>query len=223
MCLHGSHRLRLLFLAAASVAAASVFACGSFAQKAGRVKAPAAASVPDFGKNVLVFDAALPAAEIRAKIDAIYQEQRGSEFGPGRYAILLRPGEYKLNIPLGFYTEVAGLGATPDAVHVSGNVHADAALGNNNATTTFWRSAENLAVTPEGGTLQWAVSQAVSFRRMHVMGNMVLHQHRGWASGGWMADTLVDGVVDSGSQQQWISRNTDWQKWTGISEDGHGG
>ncbi len=178
---------------------------------------PLSQTKPDLGPNVFVFDAAMASREMQAKIDRIYAEQKGSEFGSGRYAILLRPGQYHLNVPLGFYTELAGLGTVPDAVHVTGDVHVDAALGNNNATTTFWRGAENLSVTPEGGTLQWAVSQAVSFRRMHVMGNMVLHQHRGWASGGWMADTLVDGTVDSGSQQQWISRNTDWKQWTGSN------
>jgi hypothetical protein len=57
----------------------------------------------------------------------------------------------------------------------------------------------------------------VSFRRMHVQGNLVLHQHRGWASGGWMSDTLVDGNVDSGSQQQWISRNSEWGSWSGSN------
>jgi hypothetical protein len=46
---------------------------------------------------------------------------------------------------------------------------------------------------------------------------MVLHQHRGWASGGWMSDSLVDGNVDSGSQQQWISRNSEWGSWTGSN------
>jgi hypothetical protein len=65
--------------------------------------------------------------------------------------------------------------------------------------------------------MQWAVSQAVSLRRMHVRGDLVLHQHRGWASGGWMSDSLVDGNVDSGSQQQWISRNCDWKSWTGSN------
>ena len=70
---------------------------------------------------------------------------------------------------------------------------------------------------PAGGTMQWAVSQAVSLRRMHVRGDLVLHQHRGWASGGWMSDSLVDGNVDSGSQQQWISRNCDWKSWTGSN------
>ena len=65
--------------------------------------------------------------------------------------------------------------------------------------------------------MQWAVSQAVPFRRMHVRGNLVLHQNHGWASGGWMSDSLVDGNVDSGSQQQWISRNSEWGSWTGSN------
>ena len=170
-----------------------------------------------FGPNVFVFEPGMSSSAMQAKINEIDAQQEHSEFGPGRYAFLLKPGEYKLDIPVGFYTEVMGLGATPDAVHVTGNVHADAALGRNNATTTFWRGAEGFSVTPTGGTLQWAVSQAVFFRRMHVEGDMVLHQHRGWASGGWMSDTKVDGNVDSGSQQQWISRNTEWKSWTGSN------
>lgn len=170
-----------------------------------------------FGPNVFVFDPSIPATDMQAKINEVYAQQEHSEFGPGRFAFLLRPGDYHLDIPIGFYTQVVGLGATPDAVHVTGNVHADAALRNNNATTTFWRAAEGFSVTPSGGTLQWAVSQAVSFRRMHVLGDMVLHQHHGWASGGWMSDTRVDGNVDSGSQQQWISRNTEWKSWTGSN------
>ncbi len=154
---------------------------------------------------------------MQAKIDAVYAEQQHSEFGAGRYAFLFQPGEYKVDIPVGFYTQVVGLGADPDAVHITGNVHADASLGRNNATCTFWRTAEGFSVTPSSGTLQWAVSQAVSFRRMHVLGDMVLHQNRGWASGGWMSDTKVDGNVDSGSQQQWISRNVEWKGWTGSN------
>jgi hypothetical protein len=49
---------------------------------------------------------------------------------------------------------------------------------------------------------------------MHVRGNIAL-DNGGWASGGFMADTKVDGQVRSGSQQQWLSRNTDWGSWTG--------
>jgi hypothetical protein len=65
--------------------------------------------------------------------------------------------------------------------------------------------------------MQWAVSQAVFFRRMHVLGNLVLHQKRGWASGGWISDSVIDGNVDSGSQQQWLSRNSEWKSWTGAN------
>jgi hypothetical protein len=110
-----------------------------------------------------------------------------------------------------------GLGASPDATRIAGNVHADANLEHNNATTTFWRAAEGLSIEESGGTMHWAVSQAVSLRRMHVRGDLVLHQNHGWASGGWMSDSLVDGNVDSGSQQQWISRNCDWKSWTGAN------
>ena len=65
--------------------------------------------------------------------------------------------------------------------------------------------------------MQWAVSQAVPFRRMHVRGNIVLHQNGGWDSGGWVSDTLVDGNVGAGPQQQWISRNSEWDNWTGAN------
>lgn len=172
---------------------------------------------PNFGSNVLIFDPTMPQASMQQQIDNIYAVERRNEFGPERYAFLFLPGEYHLDVPVGFYTQVVGVGASPDAVHIVGNVHADASHDNNNATTTFWRAAEGFSVTPAGGTMQWAVSQAVPFRRMHVLGNLVLHQHHGWASGGWMSDTLVDGNVDSGSQQQWISRNSEWGSWTGSN------
>ena len=176
---------------------------------------------PDFGLNVLVFSPSMPTAEIQKQIDAIYAAQQHSEFGTQRNAILFTPGDYKLDVPIGFYTEVIGLGATPDAVRITGNVHADASLPRNNATCTFWRAVEGFSVAPTGGTangtMQWAVSQAAPFRRMHILGNLVLHQKHGWASGGWISDSVIDGTVDSGSQQQWISRNAEWKNWTGAN------
>jgi hypothetical protein len=178
-------------------------------------------SKPDFGPNVLVFNPSMPAAEIQQQIDKVYAVQQHSEFGPERNALLFLPGDYKVDVPVGFYTEVIGLGASPDGVHITGNVHSDASLPHNNATCTFWRAAEGFSVTPQGGaangTMQWAVSQAVPFRRMHVLGSMVLHQNGGWASGGWMSDSLVDGNVGAGPQQQWISRNSEWGSWSGAN------
>jgi hypothetical protein len=172
---------------------------------------------PDFGPDVLLFDPSMPSSDIQAQIDKVYSVQQHSEFGTARYALLFQPGEYHVDIPVGFYTQVLGLGPTPDAVHITGNVHSDASLPRNNATCTFWRAAEGFSVTPTGGTMQWAVSQAVPFRRMHILGNVVLHQKGGWASGGWMSDSLVDGNVGAGPQQQWISRNSEWGSWTGAN------
>ena len=183
-----------------------------FAAEAGMAQ-----TMPQMGPHVLIFTPQMKAAAIQAEIDRVYAEQEHSEFGSGRYALVFLPGTYRVDVPVGFYTEVMGLGASPDAVQIVGNVHADASLPHNNATCTFWRALEGLAVTPAGGTMQWAVSQAAPFRRMHVKGSMVLHQQHGWASGGWMADALVDGNVDSGTQQQWMARNSEWASWTGAN------
>ncbi len=180
--------------------------------------APAAKRAkPEFGPNVLIFDPSMPSQAIQKQIDAAYAVQEHNEFSLQRNALFFLPGSYSVDVPVGFYTEVMGLGASPDATRIAGNVHADANHEHNNATTTFWRAAEGFSVGPAAGTMQWAVSQAVSLRRMHVRGDLVLHQHHGWASGGWMSDSLVDGNVDSGSQQQWISRNCDWKSWTGSN------
>lgn len=176
-----------------------------------------ATALPDLGPNVFLYTPKSRTADIQATIDEVYAQQQHAEFGSGRYAFVFAPGTYHLHLPIGFYTQVIGLGASPDAVHITGDVRVDAALNNNNATTTFWRSAEGFSITPDSGTVQWAVSQAVSFRRMHVRGGMVLNQQHGWASGGWMSDTAVDGTVDSGTQQQWVSRNTEWNRWTGAN------
>jgi hypothetical protein len=177
----------------------------------------ATSAPPDFGPNVLIFNSSTPAATIQEQIDKIYATQRRNEFGPERNALLFLPGTYNVDVPIGFYTQVLGLGTSPDSVQITGNVHSDAAARNNNATTTFWRAAENFCVVPTGGVMKWAVSQAAPFRRMHVQGDIVLHQNRGWASGGWMSDTLIDGNVGAGTQQQWISRNSEWHSWTGSN------
>src|ERR1019366_2694735 len=175
------------------------------------------ASKPDLGSDVLVFDPTMPSATIQGQIDKVYAIEQHSEFGSARYALVFKPGEYHVDIPIGFYTQVLGLGATPDAVHIIGNVHADASLPRNNAICTFWRAVEGFSVTPTGGTMQWAVSQAAPFRRMHVLGDIVLHQKGGWASGGGMSDSVIDGNVGAGPQQQWISRNSEWGSWTGSN------
>jgi hypothetical protein len=189
---------------------------GVLAYSVGPVMA-AGSSKPDFGPNVLIFNSSMAVATMQERIDKVYATQQNNQFGPARNALLFAPGDYKLDIPIGYYTQVLGLGASPDSVHITGNVHSDATLPRNNATCTFWKAAEGFSVTPTGGAMKWAVSQAVPFRRMHIRGDIVLHQDGGWASGGWMSDALVDGNVGAGPQQQWISRNTEWGSWTGAN------
>ncbi|NOV01671.1 Ig-like domain-containing protein [Paenibacillus planticolens] len=171
---------------------------------------------PDFGPNVYIFDSSTPAADIQTTSDNVFTIQEKNQFGQERYAMLFKQGSYTTNIRLGFYTQVAGLGLLPDDVNLTGGVSVDANwLPPHNATQNFWRSVENFAETPSGGNMLWAVSQAASMRRMHIKGSLTLHDQGGWASGGYLADSMVDGSVVPGSQQQWFSRNSQWASWNG--------
>jgi hypothetical protein len=106
-------------------------------------------------------------------------------------------------------------------VTINGSVNVDSGWNYGdqaNATQNFWRSAENLAVVPSGGTDRWAVSQAAPMRRIHIVGNLVLGPSnqgngQGYASGGYIADSKVDGLIASGSQQQWYTRDSNLGNW----------
>ncbi|MDG4863778.1 coagulation factor 5/8 type domain-containing protein, partial [Streptomyces sp. T-3] len=167
----------------------------------------------DLGPNVLVFDPATPG--IQAKLDEIFKQQEAAQFGTGRYALLFKPGTYNgLNAQLGFYTSIMGLGLNPDDTLFNGDVTVDAGWFGGNATQNFWRSAENLALNPVSGTNRFAVSQAAPFRRMHVKGNLNLAPDGyGWASGGYIADSRIDGTVGPYSQQQWYTRDSSIGGW----------
>jgi hypothetical protein len=172
---------------------------------------------PNFGPNVLVFDPSMSSASIQSQLTSVFNQQQTNQFGTNRYAIMFKPGTYSnIDVNLGFYEQVLGLGLLPDNVHINGNVHVEADWDGGNATQNFWRSAENMEVTPPSGTDTWAVSQASPFRRMDVRGNMQLDDN-GWSSGGFLADSNVSGQVNSGSQQQWISRDDTIGSWTGSN------
>lgn len=170
-----------------------------------------------FGENVFFFSPEDDAAKVQEALDEIYGIQEANQFGKERHAIYFLPGSYdeSLRVNVGFYTQVAGLGVSPEAVLLP-SVQCEAnwlAYGSNhNATCNFWRGAENLTLNSE---TTWAVSQATYMRRMHLKGDIHLHDRHGWASGGFLADSKVEGIVDSGTQQQWLSRNCDWEGWNG--------
>lgn len=177
---------------------------------------PPSGDDPDLGSNVFVFDPSMSASTIQAKLNSVFSQQETNQFGAQRYALLFKPGTYDVDANVGFFTQVAGLGMSPDDVRINGAVHAEADWFDGNATQNFWREAENLSVSPSSGTDRWAVSQAAPYRRMHVRGNLVLDDG-GWSSGGFMSDTKVDGQINSGSQQQWLTRNSQIGSWTGSN------
>ncbi|MEU6894826.1 discoidin domain-containing protein [Streptomyces sp. NPDC046557] len=168
----------------------------------------------DLGPNVIVFDPSMP--DIQAKLDHVFAQQESAQFGSGRYQFLFKPGTYNgLNAQIGFYTSISGLGLDPDDTTINGDVTVDAGWFGGNATQNFWRSAENLALNPVSGTDRWAVSQAAPFRRMHVKGGLNLAPDGyGWASGGYIADSKIDGQVGNYSQQQWYTRDSSIGGWS---------
>ncbi len=179
---------------------------------------------PDFGSNVHIFDPSTPNATVQASLDEAFNAQKdtnSAQFGTRRDAFFFKPGTYNNTYAnVGFNTSVLGLGLSPDDTQINGAVTVDAfnASDAGNATQNFWRSVENLAITPTGGSDRWAVAQAAPFRRVHVKGNLQVYPASyGWASGGYIADSKIDGEVSSASQQQWYSRDSNFGSWTGSN------
>ena len=183
-------------------------------------------NTPDFGPNVVVFDPSSP--DVQARVDeAFYRHllapDEVGQFGDQRYTFLFEPGAYDVFANIGYYTTLAGLGRNPDDVTITRNINVDAGwnLGDEaNATQNFWRSVENLSVAPESGLTRWAPSQAAPMRRVHIKGALTMGPSnqdfgQGWSSGGYIADSRVDGEVTSGSQQQWYTRSSDLGSWLG--------
>ena len=194
---------------------------------------------PDLGPNVTVFDPSMPTSEIQAVFDEIHAAQVSNEMGSDRYSLLFLPGEYgsddePLQGKVGYYTEVTGLGASPGDVVINGaiEVYNQCFDDPDNpefigcfALNNFWRGMSNLTIDIntagqagcEASANFWAVSQAVSLRRVDVTGgNLTLMDYctgPSFASGGFIADSRA-GVLINGSQQQWLTRNSEVGEWT---------
>ncbi len=206
------------------------------------------ASRPNLGSNVIVLDPSMPQDQIQSELNAIAAQQVPSQFGTGRYAILFEPGTYgskadPLIFQVGYYTEVAGLGAEPADVVINGaiDVFNDQCPptppgGTCDGLVNFWRSLSNLTLnvtlpstpptyvpaTNEGAACNntfeyWAVSQASPMRRVIMNGNVSLQDfcNEGFVSGGFLADDEFNGgaVINAG-QQQFFTRNSNIDSWT---------
>lgn len=165
------------------------------------------------GKNVYVFSPEDDIQQVQDKVSEVYDKQETNQFGEERYALLFKPGDYdtSLEVNVGYYTQASGLGIMPTDTNIN-KLWVDANWMSHNATCNFWRSAENISVNEY---CMWANSQAVSLRRANFNDSILLSDGEGWSSGGFIADTNVEGKVFSGSQQQYLCRNDDWNYWDG--------
>jgi hypothetical protein len=199
------------------------------ASAAGAV-APSTTGGP-FGPNVYIFTPSMSQASVQSTLDSIANQQVSNQFGSQRYAVLFEPGTYgttadPLIFQVGYYTTVAGLGLSPGDVTINGeiNVSNQCSGGSCTALENFWRSLSNLTVNVTTGTgcqestEFWAVSQAAPLRRVHINGNLFLFDYcsqPGYSSGGFIADSeFTGGSVTNGSQQQWVTRNSDLDGWS---------
>jgi hypothetical protein len=186
----------------------------------------------NFGENVKIFDPSMPISQIQATVDAIATQQVDNEMGTQRYTLLFKPGVYgtdtnPLVFQVGYYTEVAGLGALPTDVTINGHVDVyNRCLTPDNCTAlvNFWRSLSNLTINVKGladcrssGNF-WAVSQAAPMRRVNITGgNLTLMDYctagPQFASGGFIADSKT-GFIINGSQQQFLVRDSNIGGWS---------
>jgi hypothetical protein len=159
----------------------------------------------DLGPNVRIFDPSMSTASVQSAVDAVFAAQDTNQFGTRRDALLFKPGQYNINVNVGYNTSVAGLGRNPDDVNIGG-LTVDALSAGGNATQNFWRSAENFMVP---GSARWAVSQAAPMRRVDIRGDLNLAPSSfGFASGGYIADSRIVGQEQQFSQQQWLTRDS---------------
>ena len=188
------------------------------------------ATPPDFGPNVTIFDPSMPGSAIQSAFDAVQATQAPpvtgqpytsgtGQFNTVRHAFLFKPGSYSgIQAFIGYYTSVAGLGISPDDVTINGTINSIGVGPTNNSDDqadgldNFWRSIENMHMVWQGSPFEeWTTSQACPMRRMHISDSFFFlspYLTNGFTSGGFIADSVFDPLVISGSQQQWITRNS---------------
>ena len=223
----------LVLCLVAAVTAATVGTAGP----AGAMNGESDTDIGAAGSNVTIFDPSMPVGQIQATLDAAHAAQVNNEMGTTRHAYLFKPGTYgtadhPLQIKVGYYTEIAGLGASPTDVVINGKVEVYNRCLENNGTSNclalvnFWRTLANLTINVNSlgqdgcrsSANFWAVSQAVSMRRLNISGatlSLMDYCTAGpqFASGGFISDSRLPNVLN-GSQQQWLIRNSEVGGWT---------
>lgn len=182
--------------------------------------APQSLETEIFGSNTLIFAPQDTPETVNAAIEKVTKELTDgkiSQFTNRRQALLFKPGRYDwLSFENGFYMHVAGLGFSPEETsleRVSVNTNW---LGGNNATCNFWRTLENVTLLNRTGSFKYGVSQAAPLRRLKIHGKMSLDMG-GWASGGYLANSVATDTIGSTSQQQFFLRNNELNYFWGVN------
>jgi hypothetical protein len=183
-------------------------------------------------------------AAIQHDLDSIATQQVpvDSQFNSQRYAVLFRPGTYgsaanPLVFQVGYYTQVAGLGAMPQDTVINGAIDVfnnlcTAGTQNCNSDDNFWRSLSNLTLNVNlpssppayappvvdafgagctNTAEMWSASQAAPIRRAIINGSVVFQDYcsnNNFASGGFIADSKVSGNLNFFGNQQFLVRNS---------------
>lgn len=185
-----------------------------------------------FGENMIFFSPFDDTAKIDEIILNIFNLQNdiknNAQFNENRFSIYFKPGDYTKTktMPVGYYTQVAGLGKTPYDVKLN-NLEVPAYLPDNNATCNFWRSVENFSVIKTGDNtsyfggyrpdqFNWSIAQAAPMRRIYSQRSVSYDWNYGWASGGYVADSIIEGGSGTYSGQQFYTRNSQ------ITENAYG-
>tara|TARA_B110000091_G_C13790871_1_gene465574 strand:+ start:182 stop:1993 length:1812 start_codon:yes stop_codon:yes gene_type:complete len=188
---------------------------------------------PTWPDSVRIFDPS--DTDINATVYAAFATNGGhtpsnhGQFSTSRFAFFFKPGIYSTDVPVGYYTQILGLGQSPDDVVFTSqrgvfSPEGDFTIGG--ALSSFWRSAENFKTMANykwyvGTGMMWAVSQAAPLRRIEVENDLLFFQYEppipsaGEASGGFFANLKVNGQTKLGSQQQWYARDSFLSKWVG--------
>ena len=236
--------LRRPVMAVAALVAGAGFAAAPAQVAAADPSICPGANVAAFGPNVCVFNDTMSQATIQADLDAIATQQVpvASQFDSQRYAVLFQPGTYgsagnPLVFQVGYYTQVAGLGARPQDTVVNGAIDVfnnlcTAGTQDCNSDDNFWRSLSNLTLNvtlPKSPPAyappvvdpftkfctntaeMWSVSQASPIRRAIINGSVVFQDYcanHNFASGGFIADSQVSGKLNFFGNQQFMVRNS---------------
>src|SRR5580693_1473615 len=245
LCARPAMLLAVLVASAGFAAAPATAAVASPAAPAPASSMCPGATVAAFGSNVCVFNDTMSQATIQADLNNISTQQVpvASQFDSQRYAVLFEPGTYgsaanPLVFQVGYYTQVAGLGAMPQDTVVNGAIEVynnlcTAGTSDCNSDDNFWRSLSNLTLNvdlpssppayappvldPSGAGCAnsaeiWSASQADPIRRAIVNGNVVFQDYcasNNYASGGFVADSKISGDLDFYGNQQYMVRNSD--------------